>query len=284
MSPFVIRIVDGTALMVLSAILTSAAILGAFIQRLFLRRLIAVAAAACGVGLLFTATPTPIPLQWTVWIALVAFMISCLRQTNSRVLQLACSCALAVSVAGALILEVSQARAPVIAVVGDRIYVVGDSLSAGLGDGEVAWPALLRRYARVQGVSVARAGAGIQDGLRQLGSVVLKGAPVLVLLGGNDMITGEPAEIYEASLRDLTRAIRSQGGVPVLMEFPLFPFKEAYGRALRKVAHETQAAIIPKRVLADVLAQRGSTVDGLHFSASAHDQLARRVGRLLLPR
>jgi acyl-CoA thioesterase I len=97
------------------------------------------------------------------------------------------------------------------------------------------------------------------------------------------MITGLPAATYETSLRNLIRLIRSRGGSAVLIEFPLFPFKEAYGRAFRRTANETGTAVIPKRVLADVLATPGDTVDGLHLSAAGHEALARRVGNLILP-
>jgi hypothetical protein len=69
---------------------------------------------------------------------------------------------------------------------------------------------------------------------------------------------------------------------PILMfEIPLFPLQNAYGQAQRAVAARYGVILIPKRCLMSVWCMKGGTLDGIHFSQTGHDALARKIADVL---
>ncbi len=67
----------------------------------------------------------------------------------------------------------------------------------------------------------------------------------------------------------------------LLFELPLFPFRNAYGRAQRAVVRKHGIAMLPKRFFADVLGTRDGTLDGLHLSQAGHDAMAEIIAEVL---
>ena len=63
----------------------------------------------------------------------------------------------------------------------------------------------------------------------------------------------------------------------VMFELPLPPLYNDFGIVQRRLAAQYRVALIPKRVLAGVIAGSGSTIDSLHLSAEGHRAMADAV-------
>lgn len=160
--------------------------------------------------------------------------------------------------------------------------VIGDSITAGVGDAKtVTWPHILAsRY----GVTVrdhSRAGADVASALRQAASVSPDERLVLLEIGGNDVLGGTTPAAFEAGLARLLAAVRRPDRVIVMLELPLPPTYNAYGRAQRRLARRYGASLIPRRVLLGVLLRPGATLDSIHLSPEGHGAMADAVWGVL---
>jgi lysophospholipase L1-like esterase len=162
-----------------------------------------------------------------------------------------------------------------------KVFVIGDSLSAGLGDDRSqAWAELLATARQVDVSNLARPGATLSDGASQ-GRVIPQG-PVIVLLelGGNDLLAGTTPKKFGAELRSLLAALAVEKRRVVMFELPLLPFQNAFGRTQREVCQQYGIALLLRSLLAGAVALPGHTSDGLHLTAQGHAWLAERVGRI----
>ena len=166
-----------------------------------------------------------------------------------------------------------------------RMYILGDSITAGIGrEGGPLWPALVRADRAVEIVDLAQSGATIGtmiDALDRRGP--LRDGLVLLEIGGNDIFGRASPETFERDLETLVARAKGPGRAIVMMELPLFPFHAEYGQAQRRVARRHQVLLIPKRYFAHVLTWPDATLDGLHLSDTGHRRMATVVGDLLGP-
>lgn len=184
--------------------------------------------------------------------------------------------------AAILLAEGPRARSPRIRVnAGQTLYIVGDSISAGLGTGERCWPEVLAAATSLRVVNLAEPGATTQSAPAQILRIAEPNALVLLEIGGNDLLDRKDAAIFETHLDKLVTALRADGHEIAMFELPLFPFQNAYGRAQRAVAKRHAVALIPRRHFARVLGMPDGTLDGLHLTQKGHDEMARRVAALL---
>jgi acyl-CoA thioesterase-1 len=163
-----------------------------------------------------------------------------------------------------------------------KICIVGDSLSAGLGQrGEYTWPRIIASETAIEVVDCSGVGATAASALRQVQR--FPQGPLLVLLeiGGNDLLGTTSAWAFERDLDRLLAAVCSPERVVVMFELPLPPFHNEFGRAQRTLAANNGVTLIPKRVLASVLTDSGGTVDSLHLSAEGHRKLAAAVLQMI---
>ncbi len=192
--------------------------------------------------------------------------------------------AFAVLLAASLVLLLAEAphlRSPRIRVdAGQPLYVVGDSISAGIGSGERCWPEVLAAATTLRVVNLAEPGATTQSALAQVPRIAESNAVVLLEIGGNDLLDRKDAATFEAHLDQLVSVLRANGHDVAMFELPLFPFQNAYGRAQRAVAKRHAVALIPRRHFARVLGMPDGTLDGLHLTQKGHDEMARRVAAL----
>jgi acyl-CoA thioesterase I len=176
-----------------------------------------------------------------------------------------------------ILLEAPYLRVPRIPVPeGGTIYVLGDSLSAGMGMGETPWPELLDGMVPAQVINLARPGAVIAQGIRQAEFLSAEPATVLIALGGNDVMDQTPLTAFRDSLEALMTSLASQGHSLILLETPLYPFQGKYGRAQRELARKHGVILLPKRILTRTLGTPDATLDGLHLSDTGHRHLARQ--------
>ena len=172
-----------------------------------------------------------------------------------------------------------------------RVVVLGDSLAAGLGLPEAeAFPAVVEAELRDRGEDVEVVNAGVSGdttagGLSRLDWVLQRPADVLVVeLGGNDALRGQPLENTEANLREIVRRGRAAGADVVLlgMDVPTNygpDYAAAFAELYPRVAAEEGALLVPgfvREVGSDAALLQA---DGLHPTAEGQ----RRLAQALLP-
>jgi len=147
------------------------------------------------------------------------------------------------------------------------ILVVGDSLSAeyGLKRGS-GWVALLQQRlereklaARVVNASIS--GDTTAGGRTRLPALLKQHQPthVILELGANDALRGQPLAQTEGNLREMARAARAAGARVVLAGMQLPPnygrrYGQEFAQLYARVAEEVDAALVPffLRNVADV--------------------------------
>jgi acyl-CoA thioesterase-1 len=239
------------------------------------------------VGVIFvvaSATPSPFWL-YAIWGAAVfgwLLVDSMPRRRQSRMAAGARPLMLAMCL-GAAGIEARHFVAPSLAPAAHGcLYVVGDSISAGIGPvSEHTWPAILADRRSITVVNLARPGARTVDAVEQARGVEAPQAVVLIEIGGNDLLRGVPAEEYEKSLRRLLTRLSESEHTLVMCELPLPPLCNGYGRAQRRLAAEFDVTLIPKRMFASVLSASDTTIDGLHLSESGHQRMAEVVWKVV---
>jgi len=180
-------------------------------------------------------------------------------------------------------LELPYHRTPPVPRLGDPpVYVVGDSVSAGMGGERQTWPRLLARWHGVRVHDLSLAGADLATALKdQAGRVDGAGSLVIAEIGGNDVLGGTTPEAFERGLDALLASLRGGGRTVVMLELPLPPFYNRYGAAQRRLAARHGARLVPKRVLLGVLTARGATLDTIHLNRSGHGLMAEAMWRVI---
>ena len=283
----VLWLVDGRAFVVFSLIglgcflgMTIAASGNRTTQSRWFRRVLWLA--LCVMLLLpVTATPIPLPLLFAPGAFILLGIVVLARRSVWPGLPRICGVFGFCAVTLGLLAELRWWPRPVIEGDYSGVVVVGDSLSAGIGADEKTWPTVLAEQTGLDVDSVARPGARIADGVRQLAQTEVNGRVIIILLGGNDMLSGGSSALYAAELEVLVLTVRERGGRPLLIEFPTVPFRDGYGRSMRDIAAARDVPLLHRRHLAAVLASSDSTTDGLHLSVSGHRHMAEKIGEVL---
>ena len=178
----------------------------------------------------------------------------------------------------------------------DRVIVaLGDSLTAGLGvANDEAYPALLEARLRRAGFAYRVVNAGVSGdttagGRRRL-DWVLRSRPevVIVALGANDGLRGQPVAAVRDNLTAIVTRLREAGTRVLLVGMRLPPnYGEAYAtefaEAFRAVARGTSVAFMPF-LLAGVAGDPSlNQADGIHPNAAGHRIVAEHVWPSLQP-
>jgi acyl-CoA thioesterase-1 len=161
------------------------------------------------------------------------------------------------------------------------IYVVGDSISAGIGKKERIWPNVLGDLSQLKVVNLAQPGATLETAIYQVSRISSTQSLVFVEIGGNDLLGKTDSRTFYRQLNDLLEKLKSKNAQIALFELPLLPFWNNYGRDQRILAKKYDITLIPKYVLVKAFAGKGNTIDGLHLSQQGHDELASMVFKLL---
>jgi lysophospholipase L1-like esterase len=165
-----------------------------------------------------------------------------------------------------------------------RLYVLGDSISAGIGREHAStWPDVMGAEHRVRVVNLSRAGATIADTTRHLQSESLAGGLVLLEIGGNDIIGQVSADQFGRDLDALARNVHGPGRQVVMLELPLFPFDNAHAIQQRRIASQYGFRLIPRCYFARVLAAPGATLDGIHLSITGQRLMAQMIWGIVGP-
>jgi acyl-CoA thioesterase-1 len=163
----------------------------------------------------------------------------------------------------------------------EPVYVLGDSISAGIGSKEHPWPEVLGGLSGLKVINLARAGATVETAMDQARNITAANALVIVEIGGNDLLGHADGQTFYRQLDTLLLKLKGRNSQIAMFELPLLPFWNAFGRDQRVLAEKYGVTLIPKSCLAGIFGSKGNTVDGLHLSQKGHNELAKAVYRWL---
>ena len=163
------------------------------------------------------------------------------------------------------------------------LWILGDSVTAGLGSSDKTWPDLFPESVEVH--NLARPGATTAMAIQsQASQLPAEGGLVLIEIGGNDLLLeGGSSRQFERDLNQLLAKISAPQRTLVMFELPLPPLCNEYGRMQRRLAARYGVRLIPKRVFISVLAGGEATLDTIHLSAAGHQQMADEVWSVIGP-
>lgn len=176
-----------------------------------------------------------------------------------------------------------------------QIVFLGDSLTAGLGLGEEeAFPARVGELLAARGLDVRIVNAGVSGdtsagGLARIDWLLsLRPEIVVVALGANDGLRGQPVASIESNLREIVRRARAAGAQVVLAGMKMPPnygptytreFEALFGR----LASEFDLPFIPFLLEGVAADPRLNQVDGIHPTAEGQQRIALLVEQGLIP-
>lgn len=182
------------------------------------------------------------------------------------------------------------------------IVVLGDSLTAGFGlDVEEAYPALLKpklevwaKARNVEPYKISNAGVSgdtTAGGLRRL-DWALGDRPqiLLIALGANDGLRGQPPEASRENLRNIIRQARAKlKGVKIILAGMLVPpnqgesYSNEYKKIFPEVAAQENVSLLPFLLEGVAGVPQLNQADGIHPTAEGQKIIAEHVWKALEP-
>jgi acyl-CoA thioesterase-1 len=216
--------------------------------------------------------------DFAIWY-LVSNSIACQRRFRVTAASM-----LALLLVPGVVSELSHRRIPtVVGSLNNRLVVIGDSISAGLGQQGATWPMLFQQITNVQVSNLAQPGATSADAVAQAAKVSPEQRLVLIEIGGNDLIADTSPAKFENALNLIFQRLVAPTRTIVMFELPLIPTRLAYGRIQRRLAARYGVWLIPKRSFAQAISGADATSDGLHLSAIGAQRMSSLVARVLSP-
>ena len=126
------------------------------------------------------------------------------------------------------------------------VFVIGDSISAGIGSKERVWPAVLGDLSHLKVINLARPGATLETALDETGQIKAVNAVVVVEIGGNDLLGHTDRRTFFEQLDKVLARLKQGKHRIIMFELPLLPFWNAFGEAQRVLADKYGATLIPK--------------------------------------
>lgn len=162
---------------------------------------------------------------------------------------------------------------------GSTLLVLGDSLSAGYGvNQESGWVALLRDDLGNghQIINGSISGDTTGGGLNRLPLLLEKFSPdyVLLELGGNDGLRGQPLNLMQRNLLAMIELCRQAGAEPVLFGMRLPPnygrrYSDAFAAIYPQLSEQEKVVLIPFELDELAITEGMIQEDGLHPTALA---------------
>ena len=276
---------NGTSFFVGAMILLIAVMLSSLKKNKWRNLLIYPLVLVATVEILLSATPLSLWFYILWGIATIAWLIACGRPSIPQRVRFYSQIAVVILCCIAMAIELPYHLAPHIPKGEHKtLYVIGDSVSAGIGGiKEAPWPMLLGKEHNVNVINLAIAGATATSAIKQAKQVQDPNAIVLIEIGGNDMLTPTPTKDFETSLEQILTLVTSPTRTIIMLEFPLLPLQNEYGKIQRSLAKKHGVVLIPKRFFVDVLSSPNATVDLAHLSQSGHKLMADNIWAIVNP-
>jgi acyl-CoA thioesterase-1 len=176
---------------------------------------------------------------------------------------------------------------------GSTLLVLGDSLSAGYGvNQESGWVALLKddlddRHRIINGSICGDTTGG---GLNRLPLLLEKFSPnyVLLELGGNDGLRGQPVNLMKRNLLAMIELCRQAGAEPILFGMRLPPnygrrYSDAFAAVYPEISDEQQVLLIPFQLEELAVTEGMIQADGLHPTALAQPIIKEVIKKYIQP-
>ena len=178
---------------------------------------------------------------------------------------------------------------------GPVIVALGDSLTAGLGlEIEDAYPTLLERQLRAEGLEVTVVNAGVSGdttaaGLRRAEWSLVGDVRVLILaLGGNDGLRGLPVDQMKRNLAEIV-SLAQERGIKVLLAGMEAPpnfgarYTSEFRAVFQELAEEYELGFMPFLLNGVAGDPRLNQDDGIHPNIDGAAIVATRVREALEP-
>lgn len=165
-----------------------------------------------------------------------------------------------------------------------RLYVLGDSISGGVGfPGEQTWHECLAERYGVEVVAYYVGGARVETMFSDAGRIGQDDSPVLLQIGGNDLLHRTPLAKYEKDLDKLMGMVCRPGRTVLMFGLPLPFFNAEFGEIQKRMSRKHGVILIPRRYFSCMLSGSANTVDGLHLSNLGHSRMADTTWGILKP-
>ncbi len=226
-------------------------------------------------AMIFSATPYSFSLYFLALILAAAAILP----VKNMLYKIGVSAAALIMILTMMFMELRYWSAPEPVKCNGKVYIVADSISAGIGfSGEKTYSDLIGPPL----VNRAVGGATVSSAIDSLDHIKCGPNDILLLeIGGNDLLRRTPAAKFREDLEVLLKKASATGSKLVMFELPLPPLKQGYGRAQRELAAKYNVVLIPKRYLGKVFSGSDSTMDGLHLSNRGHEKMAAVVRKFL---
>ncbi len=186
---------------------------------------------------------------------------------------------------------------PLTSLAARTVLVFGDSISAGYGlDNGAGWVALLAQRIQSDGypydvVNASVSGETSAGGVTRLPDALNLYKPEVVLLelGANDGLRGQPPQVMQANLEKMIDMISARGAKPLLFEMRIPNnygpvYTQHFNQAFHAAATAKKIPLVPfflGAVATD--ADRWFQADGIHPNAAAQPKLMEAVWQSLAP-
>ncbi len=174
------------------------------------------------------------------------------------------------------------------------IVVLGDSLSSGYGlHIDESWVSMLEERLRAEGygyevVNASITGDTSSGGLARLPSLLAAHEPsiVIVELGGNDGLRGQPVQSLRANLSRIIELARDSGAAPILTGIQIPPnyglgYTGAFARIYPELAAEFDIPLVGFLMEDVALNDDLMQSDGMHPNARGHEVMLENVWTVL---
>lgn len=177
------------------------------------------------------------------------------------------------------------------------ILVFGDSLSAGYGLAtHQAWPELLQQRLDTHAnnkwhvVNASISGETSAGGLSRLPAALVKYQPriVILALGANDGLRGQPVTAMQANLASMIRRIGQSGAQILLVGIRLPPnygmaYTQKFQQVYTSLAQQYHIVLLPSLLAGIETKPELFQTDGLHPIAAAENKVMENVWMVLQP-
>ncbi|WP_095143884.1 MULTISPECIES: arylesterase [unclassified Pseudomonas] len=176
------------------------------------------------------------------------------------------------------------------------VLIVGDSISAAFGlDTRQGWVSLLEQRLRQEGFSDKVVNASISGdtsagGQARLPALLAEHKPELVVLelGGNDGLRGQPPTQLQQNLASMIDSARASGAKVLLLGMQLPPnygvrYTEAFAKVYSNLAEQKNVPLVPFFLQGIGGNPELMQADGIHPAVAAQDKLLENVWPTLKP-
>jgi acyl-CoA thioesterase I len=174
------------------------------------------------------------------------------------------------------------------------IVVVGDSLSSGYGlTAEQSWVAMLRERLDAEAygydvVNASIAGDTSAGGLARLPRLLAEHSPevVVIELGGNDGLRGQPVETLRANLAKMIELSQQRGARVLLAGMQIPPnygpaYTHSFAAVYRELSMQYNVALVDFLLEGVALHTELMQADGVHANAAGQKIVFANVWRVL---